>query len=157
MKGTETTRQYNVDLESLNDKTLPTQTQINIYTDGSRTYNHVGAGYVIYDQSTEIAAKSIRLSENTTVFQAELLAIREAATHFIRTKTLQQQYIKIMTDSQAALQALDATEYTSRIVKTTMDELNALGRNFPFQNKACSSKTNSITRSGTLLRTPIHV
>ena len=46
LKGTETTRHYSVDLESLKDKNLPTQTQINIYTDGSRTYSHVGAGYV---------------------------------------------------------------------------------------------------------------
>ena len=36
-------------------------------------------------------------------------------------------YIKIMTDSQAALLALHATDYTSNTVKTAMNELNQLG------------------------------
>ena len=37
------------------------------------------------------------------------------------------EYVKIQTDSQAALQALDDTTYTSRVVKDTMMELNNLG------------------------------
>ena len=37
------------------------------------------------------------------------------------------EYIKILSDSQAALQALDDTTYTSRAVKDTMMELNNLG------------------------------
>ena len=66
-----------------------------------------------YKQTNEMVSRAIRLSENTTVFQAEILAIREAAKHFNRIKSTQHNYIKIMTDSQAAFQALAADSYMS--------------------------------------------
>ena len=128
IKGTERIRNYNVDLKSLDERNLPTQTQINIHTDGSMTYTHAGAGYVIFEQFNEMTSKSIRLSQNTMVFQAEILAIREAAKHFNRIKSPQHQYIKIMTDSQPPMRALDSMEYSSKVVKTAMDELNLLGK-----------------------------
>ena len=71
--------------------------------------------------------KSIRLSANTTVFQAEVIAIREATRKMLSTFDGKYEYIKILTDSQAALQALDDTTYASRAVKDTMIELNNLG------------------------------
>ena len=76
---------------------------------------------------TEIQSKSIKLSSNTTVFQAEIIAIREATRKLLSTFDDKYEYIKIQTDSQAALQALDDTTYTSRAVKDTMMELNNLG------------------------------
>ena len=75
---------------------------------------------------TEIHSKLIKLSENTTVFQAEIIAIREATREMLSTLDDKHEYIKILTDSQAALQALDNTTYTSRAVKDTMIELNNL-------------------------------
>ena len=108
-------------------KTIPTPTQINIFTDGSRTPFHVGAGYTIQIRGKERYSNSLKLSENTTVFQAEIIAIREATRHMLHTLDSEYEYIKILTDSQAALQALNDTTYTSRAVKETMMELNNLG------------------------------
>ena len=45
-KGTILNKEYTMDKSSLGKNTLPTLTQVNIYTDGSKTMNHVGAGYV---------------------------------------------------------------------------------------------------------------
>ena len=111
-KGRIPEQNYITNTESLKSETLPRQSQINIYTDGSMTCNHVGAGYVIYENTTEISNKSIRLSYNTTVFQAEVIAIREAIKTFKTIKKPHHQYIKIMTDSQAALLALHSYDYT---------------------------------------------
>ena len=84
-------------------------------------------GYTIQTGGKEIHSKSIKLSDNTTVFQAEIIAIREAARKMLSTIDDNYDYVKIQTDSQAALQALDDTTYTSRVVKDTMMELNNLG------------------------------
>ena len=127
-KGRIPEQKYIANMESLKTETLPIQSQINIYTDGSMTCNHVGAGFVIYENNTEINSKSIRLSYNTTVFQAEVIAIREAIKAFKTIKKPHQQYIKIMTDSQAALLALHSYDYTSLIVHSAMEELNSLAR-----------------------------
>ena len=42
---------------------------------------------------------------HTTVFQAEIIAIHEACKKFIDTKQSNMQYIKIFSDSQAAILA----------------------------------------------------
>ena len=84
-KGILTNKNYTVDTKSMNTKTAPTPTQINIYTDGSQTPFHVGAGYTIQLMGTEIHSNSIKLSENTTVFQAEIIAIREATRKMLST------------------------------------------------------------------------
>ena len=61
-----------------------------------------------------------------TVFQAEVIAIREATKNFSAEIKPEQKYIKIFTDSQAALQALANNNFTSKIVKETCLELNKL-------------------------------
>ena len=58
-KGRIPEQNYIMNTESLKSETLTIQSQINIYTDGSMTCNHVGAGYVIYENTTEISNKSI--------------------------------------------------------------------------------------------------
>ena len=117
-----------MDYRSLENTQQPIMTQINIFTDGSKTDAHCGAGYVIYDKNETLVEASIKLSYNATVFQAEIMAIREAAKAFISVRTETQLYIKILTDSQAAFQALAARTYTSKLVKETMEELNKLGK-----------------------------
>jgi len=46
-----------------------------IYTDGSKTENHVGASMVAVNDSKEIHISTQRLSIKCTVFQAELYRI----------------------------------------------------------------------------------
>ena len=46
--------------------------QINIYTDGSKTDEHMGCGFTINRYNMKIAADSIRLHNYTIVYQAEV-------------------------------------------------------------------------------------
>ena len=71
-------------------------------------------------------AHSIRLPMHTTVFQAEIIAIDEACKKFIDTKQSNMQYIKIFSDSQAAILALNSNTVTSSLIKQTIITLNQL-------------------------------
>jgi ribonuclease HI len=71
--------------------------------------------------------ESIKLRDDATVFQAEVLAIKEAAG-FIRSN-LDAKYVKILSDSQAALLALASNTVNSRGVLDTMKELEHLSLN----------------------------
>ena len=64
-------RNYTLNLDSFLTQKYPIQSQINIYTDGSKTDDHVGCGFVIYRGTTEIASSSIRLPEFCTVYQPQ--------------------------------------------------------------------------------------
>ena len=46
-------RQYTMDLTNLKGYHHPEITDINIYTDGSKTKEHTGAGYVIFKRKAE--------------------------------------------------------------------------------------------------------
>ena len=63
---------------------------------------------------------------HTTVFQAEIIAINEACKKFIDTKQRNMQYVKIFSDSQAAILALNSNTVTSSLVKQTIITLNLL-------------------------------
>ena len=63
---------------------------------------------------------------HTTVFQAEIIAINEVCKKFIDTKQSNMQYIKILSDSQAAILALNSNTVTSSLVKQTIITLNQL-------------------------------
>ena len=72
---------------------------IEIYTDRSKINNKVGCAFVVFQQSTELYHKRIKLSSNCSVFQAELLAIKESLNWIVR----HQASAMILTDSRAAL------------------------------------------------------
>ena len=63
-----------------------------------------------------------------TVFQAEVLAIREAVKDYIQIKQTDKKNVKIFTVSQAALLALAKSTVTSKLVASTIDMLNILGK-----------------------------
>ena len=63
-----------------------------------------------------------------TVFQAEILAIRDAVRYFIQIKQSDEKNVKIFTDSQAALLALAKPAVTSKLVASTIDMLNTQGK-----------------------------
>ena len=69
--------------------------KITVYTDGSKTWNGVGAGFVIYHKAQRIYTHSLKLSKHTTVFQAEIYAIYEAAKHLIQETNIRFKYVKI--------------------------------------------------------------
>ena len=69
---------YTINTQSLTSQTLPLQSQINVYTDGSKTDQHSGSGFAIYRGNKLLTTGSRRLPSESTVFQAEILAIRIA-------------------------------------------------------------------------------
>ena len=102
--------------------------QINIFTDGSKTDTHTGAGFVIYKYKVERYSKGGRIKMENTVFQAEVWAIREAVKDYIQIKQTDEKNVKIFTDSQVALPALAKSLGTSKLVASTIDMLNILGK-----------------------------
>ena len=54
------------------------KSQVTIYTDGSKTNQGVGSGYVIYYKGERMCTYSTKLPDYATVFQAEIQAIYEA-------------------------------------------------------------------------------
>ena len=86
LEGTDKTRRtiwernFTINPDSFTKPGYPIQAQINIYTDGSKTNEHIGCGFVIYRGTTEISSNSISLPEYCTVYQAIQLASKEALT-----------------------------------------------------------------------------
>ena len=96
-----------------------------IYTDGSKTENGVGSGFVVYYKGTRIQTESHSLPDSTTVFQAEIVAIYKAMLYMVnRCSTHKVSYLKILCDSQAAIKALNSHDVRSLTVLNTIHALN---------------------------------
>ena len=67
------------------------------------------------------------LINTTTTFQAEAIAIKEAAKYMTKRRSLKPKYIKFFSDSRAVLQALDSNDITSSVIQDTIKALNILG------------------------------
>ena len=119
---------YTINIHSLTNQSLPLQSQINVYTDGSKTNHHTGSGFAIYRRNQLITTGSRRLPLESTVFQAEILAIRLAMIRLNEILQTQDQYIKFFTDSQASIQALNSHEIKMLAVKDTIPALNPVGQ-----------------------------
>ena len=118
---------YKIDTDSFLYHNLPIQTQINVYTDGSKTERHTGSGYVIIRGGNTIKEGSRRLPDEATVFQAELMAIQIAMLDLAGILNDNDSYVKIFSDSRAAIQALNSSTVTSQLVKNTIAALNLVG------------------------------
>ena len=86
---------------------------IHIYTDGSKLDNHTGGGVFSVDLNINL---SFRLPDVCSVFQAEVMAIKEALLH------ISPQYygkkVCIFSDSQAAIKSLGSISSNSKVVNT---------------------------------------
>lgn len=91
--------------------------ELNIFTDGSKTKQGVGAGLVIYRHSHMIKEDSFSLPHNATIFHAKIQAIRQAVK---TVSKLNAKYIKIFSHSQAALQVIEAFNITLTLVRDTI-------------------------------------
>ena len=106
---------YHVNLDSFDGaKKHRRHSEFTAYTDGSKTDYGTGAGYVIYHKNEVNNYSSIKLNDNATVFQAEIVAIQYAADYLYASTDAK--YVKILVDSQAALLALDNNRVTSKAV-----------------------------------------
>jgi ribonuclease HI len=91
------------------------------YTDGSRMQDgRTGAG--VYGQS-ERRRLSISLGKYVTVFQVEIYATL-ACVCDIQNRARSEKYISICSDSQAALEALQAVKMTSPLVRQCQKALD---------------------------------
>ena len=119
---------YKVNLKSMKGgKKYLTHSEVTVYTDESKMTEGTGSGYVIYLRKQRTRVFNCKLSENATVFQAEIFAIYKAVKYLISLRHEKEfKYVKILTDSQAALQALDNPHIRSRLVMDTVTELNEL-------------------------------
>ena len=120
-------KNYWITINNKKGKTKPIPSQLNVYTDGSKTSQGAGSGYVILSGKDRVLnTQSINLTGEASIFQAELIAIQEAAKHLYTHEDTHGLYIKFFSDSQAALQALKSNKCKAQTVKDTHDALNAL-------------------------------
>ena len=101
--------------------------QYTFYTDGSKTKTGTGAGFVMYNFNQIIYEDYFPLTETTSIFQAEAIAILEASKYLTKRRSLKPKYVKIFSDSRAVLQALDSNDITSSVIRDTINKLNLLG------------------------------
>ncbi|XP_023220173.1 uncharacterized protein LOC111622086 [Centruroides sculpturatus] len=73
-----------------------------IFTDGSKVENQVGASYLVMQNEKEIYHDKFRLDDRCTVHQAELFAILQSVRWIISTR-LTGSIIIVNTDSKAAI------------------------------------------------------
>ena len=120
-------KNYWVSINNKKGKAKPIPSQLNVYTDGSKTKQGAGSGYVIIGGKDKvIQTQSINPTGEASIFQAELIAIQEAAMYLYNHEQTEDLYIKFFSDSQAALQALSSNHCKAQTVKNTHEALNAL-------------------------------
>ena len=82
---------------------------------------------MIYHKNKRIHAESIHLPDTSTVFQAEIEVISHACQYALANpQELDIKYIKILSDSQAAIKALNNARITSQSVLTALEYMETL-------------------------------
>ena len=95
-------KHLNIDRASLlGGKSKYLNSEITIYTDGSKIGGKVGSGFVVFRRKKEIFTQNARLPDKATVFQAELYAIFLAGRYIQATLNEQYRYIRISGQSGA--------------------------------------------------------
>ena len=97
---------------------------INCFTDGSKIESRSGAGYTIWGE-THLENAQLALGEHTSVFQAEIIAISEAANYLISANATDK-IICFYIDSQSAIKALDNYQTKNALVLEGKHRLNTL-------------------------------
>ena len=127
---------YNVNLESLKGgKKHLRHSEYTIYTNGSKKGEGTWGGFVLYNYNKQIHTYSFKMQDHATVYQAELEAIFQACKYMDDNyDTIKPKYVKILTDSQAALKTLDGIDFKSTIVLKTAEALE----NLKWRVKGCT-------------------
>ena len=73
-------RNYLITIDNEKGKAKPIPPQLNVYMGGSKTKQGAGSGYVILKGKGDVLhTRSINLTGDASIFQAELIAVQEAA------------------------------------------------------------------------------
>jgi len=111
----------------------PKTNYIHIFTDGSviesKDGKQAGAGILIQNGINTILEKQYYLGEMTTINQAEMFAINEAAK-YLKTNNLATKNINIFTDSLNSIQKLNKSETNSLLTIETVNNLNDLSSSY---------------------------
>ena len=100
-----------------------TERHLTLEANDSKVTHYLCSGYVILKGKGDVLhTQSINLTGDASIFQAELIAIQEAAKHLTVNEDTWGLYIKFFSDSQAALQALKSNTCKAQTVKDTHDE-----------------------------------
>ena len=106
---------------------------IQCYTDGSYIDRKTGAGiYFKPHEILQLEDQAISLGKLATVYQAEVIAIANAADMMIKAD-IQNQTIYILSDSQAALRAIASPRVKQLLVGNCIENLNMLSQNNQIQ------------------------
>ena len=88
---------------------------VTLYTDGSKMEEGTGAGWAICHKDTIMAEESTYLGDETSVFQAEVIAI-DRGLRWINNNCTDSLNISIRSDSQSAIQAILSCSTRSKLV-----------------------------------------
>ena len=88
---------------------------LTLFTDGSKMECGTGAGWAVCHKDNVIAEESTYLGEDTTVFQAEVIAI-ERGLRWIISNCMDSIKLKVRSDSQSAIMAILSNTTSSKIV-----------------------------------------
>ena len=99
---------------------------LQIYTDGSKQGKLTGAGFSAVRHNEEVHNRHYSLGTIATVFQCELFAIHMGCSWAL-TELSDPYHIVFLSDSQAAIQALNTPQVHSGLVMDTITQLNKLG------------------------------
>ena len=113
-------------------KPKPNGNLYTIYTDGSQINGQSGSGMVCFHKGSVIETESFYLGTDTSVFQAEIYAIKKAA-EWVKAQNKTFGKVMIHSDSQAALLALDTPWVDSHLVEETIQALNEAGAHLNIQ------------------------
>ena len=97
--------------------------QWNLYTDGSKKDGKVGGVYIICG-GVRVAEESYRLPDESTRYQAEMVAFQEATSILATIPILTM--VKVFVDSQAALRTFQSLYVTSKLALLTILTLNTV-------------------------------
>ncbi len=120
-------RLYKVDLDferTRNDSNESTKVSY-VYTDGSKIHDKAGFGFVVVENNQHQVTVKGYLGKATTVYQAEVEAVANAADHLVSLHYLRKR-IKFRIDNQAAVRALASPFIKSKQVLRCFDALQRL-------------------------------
>ena len=120
---------FKIDRDSFSGEAKHRQlTQYNVYTDGSKIDGQTGSGLVVHRGRKEVHCEWLRLPDEATVFQAEIVGIARAAEALAGLPGTEVRYVKILVDSQAAILAIGNHRVKSKVVEWAIDSLNNLAK-----------------------------
>ena len=117
-------KRHNITIHTANNQSEADalESDVNVYTDGSKSDDGVGAAFVVKKSGRDIT-KKFRLNKLCSVFQAELLALSQALAWLVRNPASN---VTIYSDSQSSLNALSSSSNTNYFVNECHKSLDEL-------------------------------